>query len=125
MVVVRTVCMTRMFLRIRPRAHRIGVTEHLGVRLAASPSPQALDDKELFVIEGSKNGHSRPDGRSAKNAAKCSSRPSSDVPEESVQISVCERLREHEDTFPWKWREICSKASDDLTIVVQLPVEIE
>ena len=30
----------------------IGVTEHLGVRLPASPPPRALDNEELFVIEG-------------------------------------------------------------------------
>ena len=31
---------------------RVGVAEHMGVRLPASPPPRALDDKELFVIEG-------------------------------------------------------------------------
>ena len=31
--------------------HRIGVAEHLGVRLPGTP-PRALDDEELFVIEG-------------------------------------------------------------------------
>ena len=50
--VVRTRCMTHVFLHLRPRMHLIGVTEHLGVRLPAFPSPRALDDKELFIIEG-------------------------------------------------------------------------
>ena len=33
--------------------HLIGVTEHLGVRLPASPPPQALDNQQLLAIEGS------------------------------------------------------------------------
>ena len=31
----------------------IRVAGHLGVRLKATPPPRALDDEELFVIEGS------------------------------------------------------------------------
>ena len=37
---------------IAKRVHRIQVAEHLGVRLPASPPPRALDDEELFIIEG-------------------------------------------------------------------------
>ena len=36
--------------------------------------PRALDDKELFIIEGSP-GAQRPDGRSAKNACKTAKNP--------------------------------------------------
>ena len=32
--------------------HLIQVAEHLRVRLPASPPPGALDDEELFIIEG-------------------------------------------------------------------------
>ena len=45
-------------------AHRmqlIRVADHLGVRLPATPPPQALDDEELFVIKGSENWRSTPD----------------------------------------------------------------
>ena len=51
-VVVRTVCMTKMFIHERQRMHRIGVTEHLGVRLPASPPPGALNNQQLLDIEG-------------------------------------------------------------------------
>ena len=44
--------MTIMFVHGSQRMHRIGVTEHLGVGLPASPPPREFDDKELFVIEG-------------------------------------------------------------------------
>ena len=51
-VVVRTGCMTNVFVDKRQRMHLIGVAEHLGVRLPASPPPRALDNEELFVVEG-------------------------------------------------------------------------
>ena len=51
-VVVRTRCNRDVFIHITARMHLIGVTEHLGVRLPASPPPRALDNEELFVIEG-------------------------------------------------------------------------
>ena len=70
-VVVRTGCMTTMFIRESQRMHRIEVAGHPGVGLLATRRPRALDDEELFVIESGKNGHSRPCGRSATNAAKC------------------------------------------------------
>ena len=38
-----------------PRTN-LHVAGHLGVRLPATPPPQgALDDEELFIVEGSKN----------------------------------------------------------------------
>ena len=38
-----------------PRTN-LQVAGHLGVRLPATPPPQgALDDEELFIVEGSKN----------------------------------------------------------------------
>ena len=51
-VVVRTRCNRDVFIHITARMHLIGVTEHLGVRLPASPPLRALDNEELFVIEG-------------------------------------------------------------------------
>ena len=51
-VVVRTRCGRDVFIHITARMHLIGVAEHLGVRLPASPPPRALDNEELFVIEG-------------------------------------------------------------------------
>ena len=49
--------------------HRIRVAEHLGASSQRPRHPQALDDEELFIIEGSP-GAQRPDGRSAKEARK-------------------------------------------------------
>ena len=51
-VVVQTRCMTIVLIHGSQRMHRIEVTEHLRVRLPASPPPRALDDEELFIIEG-------------------------------------------------------------------------
>ena len=48
----------------------IGVTEHLGVGLLASPPPEPSTTKNSSSST-TENGHSRPAGRSAKNAAKC------------------------------------------------------
>ena len=37
------------------------VPTHLGVKLPATPAPWgALDDEELFIVEGSKNWRSTP-----------------------------------------------------------------
>ena len=44
--------LTHVFLHMNQCMHLIGVTEHLGVRLPASPPPRALDNEELFVVEG-------------------------------------------------------------------------
>ena len=45
------------------RMYLIRVAGHLGVRLRATPPPRALDDEELFAIEGSKNSSAQcPDG---------------------------------------------------------------
>ena len=46
-VVVRTRCMTIMFIHGSQRMHLIEVAE-----LPSSPPPRALDEEELFVIEG-------------------------------------------------------------------------
>ena len=51
-VLVRTRCMTTMFIHESQRIHRIEVAGHLRVRLPATPPPRALDDEELFIIEG-------------------------------------------------------------------------
>ena len=45
--------------------HPIALVEHLGVRLPASPAPQALDDQQLLAIEGSPRDV-RMDGVSGK-----------------------------------------------------------
>ena len=43
-----------------PRTN-LHVAGHLGVRLPATPPPRgALDDEELFIVEGSKNWRSTP-----------------------------------------------------------------
>ena len=52
-VVVRTRCYNGVFLHTTARWHLIGVAEHLGIRLPASPPPWAQ----------------RPEGRRPKNAA--------------------------------------------------------
>ena len=41
-----------MFFHNAADMHRIGGVEHLGLRLPASLPPRALDDEELFTIEG-------------------------------------------------------------------------
>ena len=41
-----------VFVQAAACMHLIGVAEHLGVRLLASPPSRALDNEELFVIEG-------------------------------------------------------------------------
>ena len=51
-VVVRTGCMTNVFVDKRQRMHLIGVAEHLGVSSRRPRHPRALDNEELFVIEG-------------------------------------------------------------------------
>ena len=57
-----------------PRTN-LHVAGHLGVRLPATPPPQgALDDEELFIVEGSKNPRTsglNPCRGSPKNGAKC------------------------------------------------------
>ena len=54
--------------------HRIRVAEHLGASSRRPRHPRALDDEELFIIEGSP-GAQRPDGRSAKNGLKKAKTP--------------------------------------------------
>ena len=51
-MVVLTVCINETSVDMPSRIHLITVAEHLEVRLPASPPPRALDDEELFVIEG-------------------------------------------------------------------------
>ena len=55
--------------RVVPKMQRIRVAEHLGASSRRPRHPRALDDEELFIIEGSP-GAQRPDGRSAKNGLK-------------------------------------------------------
>ena len=57
--------------RVVPKMRRIRVAEHLSRR---PRHPRALDDEELFIIEGSP-GAQRPDGRSAKKARKTGEKP--------------------------------------------------
>ena len=52
-------------MRVCPRHHELigkdPVPSHLGVKLPATPAPRgALDDEELFIVEGSKNWRSTP-----------------------------------------------------------------
>ena len=63
--------MTNVSVDKRQRMQLIGVTEHLGIRLPASPPPPSPRQPTVVGHRGLKNGHSRPAGRSAKNAAKC------------------------------------------------------
>ena len=58
----------------RAEVHRIRVAEHLGASSRRPRHPRALDDEELFIIEGSL-GAQRPDGRSAKKARKTGEKP--------------------------------------------------
>ena len=51
-VVVRKGCMTNVFVDKRQRMHLIGVAEHLGASSRRPRHPRALDNEELFVIEG-------------------------------------------------------------------------
>ena len=60
--------------RVVPKMHRIRVAEHLGASSRRPRHPRALDDEELFIIEGSP-GAQRPDGRSAKKARKTGEKP--------------------------------------------------
>ena len=46
------VYMTKIFVDKRQRMHLIGVAEHLGASSRRPRHPQALDNEELFVIEG-------------------------------------------------------------------------
>ena len=66
-------CMSRELIDTVP------VPSHLGVKLPATPAPRrALDDEELFVIEGSKNPSTpglNPSRTSPKNGAKCAEKP--------------------------------------------------
>ena len=54
------------------------VPSHLGVKLPATPAPRgALDDEELFIVEGSKNWRSTPGttGGARKVTQNASKRP--------------------------------------------------
>ena len=54
--------------------HRIKVAKRLGARHSRRPRhprARAVDDEELFIIEGSPGAQLRDNRRSAKNAAKC------------------------------------------------------
>ena len=54
--------------------HLIRVAERLGASSRRPRHPRAIDDEELFIIEGSP-GAQRPDGRSAKNGLKKVKKP--------------------------------------------------
>ena len=57
---VRCVWSQRHGDAMSPRTN-LHVAGHLGVRLPATPAPRgALDDKKLFIVEGSKNWRSTP-----------------------------------------------------------------
>ena len=81
----------------RRRMHLIGWqnTWEQAPGVPATPSPR---QRRTLRHRGLKNGHSRPCGRSAKNAAKCGEKPISDVIRaacrNNVQISVCEPRRD-------------------------------
>ena len=75
MVVVRASCSEHVSVDMNAlRMHRIRVAEHLGASSRRPRHPRALDDEELFIIEGSP-GAQRPDGRSAKNGLKKARKP--------------------------------------------------
>ena len=67
--------------------HPIGVAEHLGVRLPASPPhPRALNNQQLLAVEGSLLGLDvQMDG--VKNAVKIHQNPSSDALDELDDLS--------------------------------------
>ena len=57
---VRCVWSQRHGDAMSPRTN-LHVAGHLGVRLPATPPPRgALEDEELFIVEGSKNWRSTP-----------------------------------------------------------------
>ena len=51
--VVRMIQSTPCLSRVMPTMHRIRVAEHLGASSRRPRHPRALDDEELFIIEGS------------------------------------------------------------------------
>ena len=63
MVVVPTRRFSDVFVHVTAQVDltKVAEAENRGVRLPASPPPRgALDDEELFIVEGSKNWRSTP-----------------------------------------------------------------
>ena len=80
-VVVWSMCMTKISVDERQRMHLIGVAEQPGSQTPGVPATPSPRRQRTLRHRGLKNGHSRPCGRSAKNAAKCGEKwPSSDHP---------------------------------------------
>ena len=73
------------------------VAGHLGVRLPATPAPQgALDNEELFIVEGSKNPRTaglNPSRGSPKNGAKCAEKAPNPL---QIVIELCRSTTESE-----------------------------
>ena len=76
--------------------------EHLGVNPGVPATP-ALDDEELFIIEGSgpkTSGTQRPTRRSPKNALEKGEKDVSRCSRNIVQVSLCEQHREEPEERP-------------------------
>ena len=65
-VVVLTVCLTCVSVHIRPRDAPNWVAERLGPSSRRPHHPRALDDEELFIIEGSPGAQLRDTGGARK-----------------------------------------------------------
>ena len=70
----------------------VPVASHLGVKLPTTPAPQgALDNEELFIVEGSQNPSTpglNPSRGSPKNGAKCAEKALRTQLAECVPVSV-------------------------------------